>query len=129
MNNLKQICIVIMISISAINLSCREPLISSDDEQMEALILGEWIYQGEAASIFLNFKSDLTVEIINSLDTNVFLFNFRIENGDLYFLLVENNQEVEFVYTIESLTSDKLVLSFVDNSGFITRQTYVKNIT
>ncbi|MBL7959829.1 hypothetical protein JNL27_06265 [bacterium] len=96
---------------------------------MEALILGEWIYQGEAASIFLNFKSDLTVEIINSLDTNVFFFNFRIENGDLYFLLVENNQEVEFVYTIESLTSDKLVLSFVDNSGFITRQTYVKNIT
>lgn len=105
--------------------SCREPLISSSDERKEQLIQGSWIYYTETGSISLTFNPDFTVDIVNSLDTNVYTFSFRIEDGELYFLQGDDYQQVEFTYTIESLTSSELVLSFVGIHGFV-RQTYVR---
>jgi hypothetical protein len=110
-------------------IGCREPLVSSADERKEALIQGMWFFHSDQGSISLTFKPDLTVDILvqNSVGTEPFTFNFRIEDGQLYFLtFVDSNQEVEFIYDIDQLTDTELILSFVDNSGIRIVQFYVR---
>ncbi len=117
-------------------IGCREALVSSDDERKETLIIGAWTLQSSdpprEGSISLFFSSDVAehvvhIVVVNAAGTSEFDFNYRIEDGDLYFLtIVGQDQEVEFVYDIEELTEFSLVLSFTESSGLPVTQTYVR---
>jgi hypothetical protein len=119
-----------------VHFACREALISSADERKEGLIQGEWLLQSSVpqreGSISLIFEAGATshvvhIVVVNSSGSGSFDFNFRIEDGDLYFLsLTEESQEIEFVYDIEDLTEFNLVLSFTESSGQQVTQTYVR---
>lgn len=117
-------------------ISCREPLVSSADERKEELIQGQWVLQSSVpereGSITLVFESGTTRNVVHIIvsgpaGTGEFDFYFRIEDGDLYFLaLNDNNQEIEFLYNIVELTQFNLVLSFAESSGQNVTQTYVR---
>lgn len=111
--------------------SCREQLISSGDENKETLLQGAWVLTesvpARPGQIYLIFKSNLTVDVtVINVDTFFATYNFRVEKGNLYFLINDDNQTVEFSYKLESLTSLQLVLSFVDNGGNLITQTYTR---
>ncbi|KAB2878445.1 hypothetical protein F9K33_13060 [bacterium] len=113
--------------------SCREQLISSADENKEALIQGSWILQStdppRPGQIFFTFNVDFTIHIavIDVEGTHEYDAYYRIEDGDLYILFKEGNEVLsEFVYNINELTPFILVLAFTDNSGQPTSQTYVR---
>lgn len=119
--------------LTSILFSCREPLISSADENKEALIQGSWVLQStdppREGQIFFTFNADFTIHIvvITSQGTDELDANYRIEDGDLFILFKDDDQVLaEFVYNIDEVTPFKLVLSFTDNSGEPTKQTYVR---
>lgn len=123
----------VAVMLTSILFSCREPLISSADENKEALIQGSWVLQStdppREGQIFFTFNADFTIHIvvITSQGTDELDANYRIEDGDLFILFKDDDQVLaEFVYNIDEVTPFKLVLSFTDNSGEPTKQTYVR---
>lgn len=136
MKKIIRICSILIVLVMSFSVSCREPLITSADERKEELIQGQWLLQSSdperEGSITLTFELGTNqhivhVVVISPVSSGEFDFYFRIEDGDLYFLtLTDENQEIEFVYDIEELTTFNLVLSFSESSGQRVAQTYVR---
>ncbi|MCB0832801.1 MAG: hypothetical protein KDC45_05005, partial [Bacteroidetes bacterium] len=112
--------------------ACREPLIISEDEEKQQLLMGNWILSDAvpptASTIFLYFRDDLTVDIVVQADTtSSYTYFFRVEDGDLFFRRTDPEGPAEFIYNIDFISRQTLILSFSNGVGELLVQTYSKN--
>ena len=112
--------------------ACREPLIVSEDEEKQQLLMGNWILSDAVppttSTIFLNFRDDLTVDIVVQADTtSSYTYFFRVEDGDLFFRSTDPEGPAEFIYNIDFISRQTLILSFSNGVGELLVQTYSKN--